>query len=479
MRYAGKSGSIKFDCDFAVILVRPHEDHSGGVSGPRTNGDTPESSWSRRRGGGPADSRAPGRPCRSTGRPWRMPAFLFCDSTATRRRAKSGAPVQPHAGGPRRCRLLRRAPVGAAVAARSWTAASRLLAMAEAAQNLRGIGCRAPDTGEDALALAINAEQPADEAVLRRLLRQRLLHCGCRCCCRCAPAWRRLLRQGLLPAGSGQTRQEHPCTWQPQRQQLDVLDVVLEELEATLELLEQRRHLAEQGQSQAPVDADSGAAQANQAAKAEPDSRRGWAAAAVAPGEPDGGAELTRQTQRAGRRCTGWRADRLRLRPARNCATSLRAGACCPDWEARQASGRGLSPLAAAAEALARWNPAELLLTGGLAQWLRHGPPDASVRSLLGRHTPAPSEAAGRHAAQRSAPLGSRAGAATNATALRTAGLLLTGGLGKAAAGADGAAGKTGCPAWGPVLRAPPACAVAAAAPAGAAELAALLEADG
>uniref|UniRef100_A0A1I8IW25 DUF768 domain-containing protein n=1 Tax=Macrostomum lignano TaxID=282301 RepID=A0A1I8IW25_9PLAT len=115
-------------------------------------------------GRAPADSRAPGRHAEVPAGRARMPAFCSATPTATpskvwsacsaSRRRSSALPIAP-ASARRRARGRPQLPDGDA---------SRLLAMAEAAQNLRGIGCRAPDTGEDALALAINAEQPADEA---------------------------------------------------------------------------------------------------------------------------------------------------------------------------------------------------------------------------------------------------------------------------------------------------------------------------
>ncbi|PAA90524.1 hypothetical protein BOX15_Mlig034488g1 [Macrostomum lignano] len=360
--------------------------------------------------------------------------FLFCDSDGDAEQSLERLfSLTPEVLGAADC--SGRAPVGAAVAARSWTAASRLLAMAEAAQNLRGIGCRAPDTGEDALALAINAEQPADEAVLRRLLRQRLLHCGCRCCCRCArhgdaSSARDCCRLGVDRRGRNTL---HLAAAAAAAGRPRVFSVVLEELEATLELLEQRRHLAEQGQSQAPVDADSGAAQTNQAAKAEPTADE---AGAQLRWLRESLTEALNSPDAEGWTPVHWLARRpdsaCGLRELRDFAERQRL---LPDWEARQASGRGLSPLAAAAEAGAV-ESCELLLTGGLAQvdleddqWLRTSP-DASVRSLLGRHSRRllePLADTPRNVLRRLAvELAQRL-----RDGLEDGGLLLTGGLGK------------------------------------------------
>uniref|UniRef100_A0A1I8IVR0 EF-hand domain-containing protein n=1 Tax=Macrostomum lignano TaxID=282301 RepID=A0A1I8IVR0_9PLAT len=227
MRYAGKSGSIKFD-DFPPPLRLTKMSGTGVKLEPPSAGAVQLT----------AEHLAAMQKYRQA---VADACFLFCDSDGDAEQSLERLfSLTPEVLGAADC--SGRAPVGAAVAARSWTAASRLLAMAEAAQNLRGIGCRAPDTGEDALALAINAEQPADEAVLRRLLRQRLLHCGCRCCCRCArhgdaSSARDCCRLGVDRRGRNTL---HLAAAAAAAGRPRVFSVVLEELEATLELLEQR-----------------------------------------------------------------------------------------------------------------------------------------------------------------------------------------------------------------------------------------------
>lgn len=286
-----------------------------------------------------------------------------------------------------------RSPVGAAVASGTWNAANHLISLAEAAQNSLAFRRQTTDTSEDALALAIGAEPPADAAVLRRLVRHRALHCGCSCCCRCRePAnqqsdccrlgvdrrGRNALHSAAAAAAAGRPRD---------------LELVLDELDSVLDQLERK-----QQQQGAPTDSFIADGPSRPAEQLGPPRD---------PNEEEAKQEtLDLQLNQLRRSLTealnapdaeGWTPVHWMARAGGSAALHkllelAQRHRLEPDWEARQAGGRGLSPLAVAAEA-GEVEACQLLLSRGLAQvdldddlWLRAAPAP-TVGALLSRHS--------------------------------------------------------------------------------------------
>uniref|UniRef100_A0A1I8JRP6 Fibrinogen C-terminal domain-containing protein n=1 Tax=Macrostomum lignano TaxID=282301 RepID=A0A1I8JRP6_9PLAT len=461
------------------------------------------------------------------------------------RQASLGAPVQPHNAGASSALPIAPAerPVGAAVAAtqldgrqaRAWLDGDWPEICAQS-----GAGRRRRTPGGTRLAAGDQCRAAVQtRSSFGACCGKRLLHCGCRCCCRCA-------RHGDASSARDCCRLEWtgraagtPCTWQhaaaaagrPRvfRRQCGGVERHLETAGAAAPPAELR------AVGRAPVDADrpvaalscwavwwhcvhekwpSGLACDATANEGSPVHRRVRSTAMRASTKDDdgcsgksgskGGADKRRMAGVAAcrwlreeltealnlaRDAEGWTAGAPWLARrhdsdcglAANCATRPGAAPAARSGRpSKAARARASGPLAAAAECWLRWNPAELLLDwrpgarGGSDEDdqcscdVTRAPQSGSL-SLPPQ--PAPSWSAGRLHAQRSAPLAVELGAATT-DCLEDGRLSLTGSAALASRcrePTEAAAWKDCCPAWtGAARRRPPDVLWPAAAPAGA-----------